>query len=90
MEGDLQEGGGDIRTPMVNSCWMYDRNQNNIVKQSIQQLKINKYNILKTCISHRWLCGTETQPYENVKLIICKEGNFPSASIESAQLPERV
>lgn len=35
-------------------------------------------------MSHRWLCGTETQPYENVKLmLICKEGNFPSASIES-------
>ena len=34
-------------------------------------------------MSHKWLCGTETQPYENVKLVlICKEGNLPSASIE--------
>jgi len=32
----------------------------------------------------KWLCGTETQPYENVKLVlICEEGNVPSASIES-------
>lgn len=27
-------------------------------------------------MSHRWLCGTETQSYEIVKLVlICKEGN---------------
>lgn len=38
-------------------------------------------------MSHRWFCGTETQSYEIVKLVlICKEGNLPSASIESPNL----
>ena len=30
---------GDTCTPMVNSCWMYDRNQTDIVKKSLINLK---------------------------------------------------